>query len=266
MPLNSHVQLSTFLIVNFSKKHLINNNGYRNKNDMSWILDLKTKIITLDKPKKIGTVYRYYDDKTENMLSSEETKFGEFINKIREWKKVGGDFHLSEYEMLLKTFSMLQFLRSSNLQKKLIERNITQNLKPSDIINAYINNPELFPVEEYMADYRINLLVNQSQSNFVLPKCCWFSVLEEDSKHWQMIMPIDPKIAVILYHKDYESRYLLREGKIGLSSIVTDEQVFGLNKYALNSEQNADNDFIVSISEKELRDLIPVLSTKPIAL
>lgn len=114
MPINSHVQLSKFLIANFSNKHSINNNGYCNKNDMSWILDLKTKGITLNKTKKIGTIYGYYDDKTENMLSLEETKFGEFINKIQEWKKVGGDFHLSEYEMLLKTFSMLQFLRSSN--------------------------------------------------------------------------------------------------------------------------------------------------------
>lgn len=114
MPINSHVQLSKFLIANFSNKHSINNNAYCNKNDMSWILYLKTKGITLDKPKKIGTIYGYYDDKTENMLSLEETKFGEFINKIQEWKKVGGDFHLSEYEMLLKTFSMLQFLRSSN--------------------------------------------------------------------------------------------------------------------------------------------------------
>jgi len=43
-----------------------------------------------------------------------------------------------------------------------------------------LDNPQKFSVEEELKDYKINLFVNTTNSNLVLPKCGWYEIMELD--------------------------------------------------------------------------------------
>jgi|SRR5690554_311883 len=120
MGIDSHVQINKGLLDNFSKKHEVKNNGHVNKNKMTWVLNVKTKSIELKSPKKVGTVFGYYNDSIEESLSLIEGEFGVFISKLKGWIKNKKEFNLVEYEIILKEFTMLQYLRSFNFHKKIM--------------------------------------------------------------------------------------------------------------------------------------------------
>ena len=215
-------------------------------------LSCKDGKIDEEKIKKLGAEENYYVPDFEKYLGSRwETKFGELSKKIRKnIKETSERIGLSTEEyFFLKRFLTLSIGRSKTFKKEVLKR--------SDNRFTFIGINEIVPLsvleeEPIFNDYNVQFLYNRTKIGFVLPSYTYYYIGQAFGI--SPIMVLTDKIAVRFLKKEENNEFnAIVNGSI--LHIDDEENIKNYNYYALITEINTNNDFLIAKSENELNVL-----------
>jgi len=255
--INSHVQLSKFLMKPFSHK---TQDGRK-----VFYLDFKDCSIHEEKIKILGTKPKYYYPSTEDFLAKEvESKVGEIFTLFKETAKNKNSFQITlENDDRIKTVFSYAFLRSDGVKKETINKGVyLQFLPEKDQTELIINHPT--PALKIFKDTFSNILINDSSVDFVLPHNCFYSVSSinktNQDKFQFWCMPISPRCCALLIPNIHKNKFINNDSFIGLS-ISDDNRIRDFNNCALSSENTYSKNFVIG-DINELNRLKTVLTEK----
>lgn len=267
MLVNSHKQIHKSLMKGFSHKMTVTYEGKTNKADAVYYLDFSDFQIKEELIKKLGTEYGYFDDETEAFLGKVESNFGELIKEVqnltKEKKKnpsLSIIFDLNKYEIAIKEYIKYALVRSSKMIHEIKSKSITPQIMPEEFCQSLYtpsniikiaSGMELKIIENFIDGFMPNLMINESNVNFITSKSCWYSHCWKDGEY-QVYIPITERIAIIMFEKRFIERYRLLDGSIGLQSVTKDEMVKTLNELSLRSELNQDGEFLIAKNREDL--------------
>lgn len=240
---NSHVQLTKSLLRNFSHK--------TDEGEKVYYLDLSDSKIKEEKIKKLGTVYGYYSEDVEKFLSEEvENKIGDVAKRFK-------DFSKQKREQLTITSqnqdSIKMFFKYSLIRSKYIIREVNKASYFAEFLGGYTTNHIISfsddrVLDDFFENYEVDILLNNSNVEFVIPRNCFYSGMVT-GKPTKYILPINPRTAFVLIHKNELNCYII-DGKHYYPQINDDAVANSFNKRALFDEQHFNNTF-VKLSEKK---------------
>ena len=263
--INSHIQITKAILKNFSRHH----EEHREKR--IYYLDLKDGEIKTGNPKKVGVKKGYYSEKLENDLSKYvESDFITVVNKVREFarnKKQGMILQFSDIDKI-KQFFVYSILRSpymlKEVNKKLLSCGIV--ISHENLIRTiqYDNELRRYCIE-YVNEYVVTICENKSNLNFVVPMNCFYYkiprlIVPMNDKIMMykpslILMPVTPKIAIMLIHKSRRDTAYLKPKTFATFIMEKDEEVQSYNKMALEMEKKYSNMFVVAKEKQELEYL-----------
>lgn len=240
----SHIQVSRLLLKNFSFRKNIQTKKGIDKSPRVYYLDLQTQKISEEKINDIDSKFAYYNPMIEEYLAELETKVGEIFAIVKNYDKKSVTLNKENIETI-KDFFEYAIIRSpktlSDVNKQSKCTKIFGNASHSFIINLFKSNKKLKMFEEYFP----NILINDSDIPFILPKCIMYGIQLKKEKYPWFIMPIKNNIAIILQHKDCIKKYL-NNGTMNLVKTEQNNLICLLNDIALKNEQSQNNKFLIS--------------------
>lgn len=238
---NNHVQLSKFLMKPFAHKTQDGKKVY--------YLDIQTGRILEEKINKLGTKPEYYYPETEDFLNKEvENKVGDVYRKLKDVAKDDSNFQLTglDFQNIKRLFSYA-LIRGEKYQQEMKKSSTyPQFLHDKLQTELIIRTPQ--HVEEFFNGNFVNILVNKSGVDFVLPHSCMYLMSSitkqphEELKIW--CMPISPKCSVLLIPNTHRDMFM-SNGIIHKILITNYDEIRHHNDMALESEILLSNMFIV---------------------
>jgi len=279
MPVNSHKQISKFLLKRFSHESLVKNTNpktgveFQNRMDVVWVLDIKKKEIEEVPIQDVNIEFGYFGEHIEQLLSTKESAFSQLLTALDKWERAvrlgqNETFEFGKYEEMLNEFLKLSLVRADNMLDTVKEGSVYGGLiKGTAFYDEIFSRDKLVEImldkpilKEAMEKFRVNLMLNISDKNFITSKGCWYSAYESNTDQ-QIIFPIDAKKAIIWYDKKFDYRYALADGTIGTQCIKDGKGVENLNTCCLRSQLHGDCDFLVAKEKHELEQLLPKIET-----
>jgi hypothetical protein len=218
-------------------------------------LDLKTNKITEEKINELGTIEDYFTEKAEDFLCKNiEQPFGRIAAKVKvfEKKKIQTlTINKEESEAILRFFHFA-WIRSEKILSE-----INKHSTVAQFLGDYKTEDLFILNQNFFSKYKVNILLNRTDINFVLPKNCFFQVFSKE-KELIYILPFSPRTAFILVTEKEVRNYVV-DGKEFYNEVHETKTLENLNVVAYKSEQQMDNKFIVSKTELELQNILDSL-------
>ncbi len=243
---NPHVQITRSLLRAFSER--------TEDGKQVWYLDFSDWQIKQAKINELGTKPFYYSQVMEDFLSKYvENKVGDLFAKLRGLSKSGNlnSFKLKDQDIKnIRIFFAYCLLRGDSIRASANKHSVFAQF----IEGGYTTENMLcipHPAVDYFSHYNPVIFLNQTTTQLLIPYCCIYTapLYLFPSKHPRWILPISPKCAVVLVHKDDLDDHSSSYYKIDDLHILK-----SLNIHALHVENRSSNNFIVS-SERELTDI-----------
>ena len=247
---NCHVQISKFLMKPFSHR---TDDGRK-----AYYLDFNDGKIHEEKISILGTEENYYYTETEEYLAKEiESKAGEVFSKLRKIANNREPFELNGEEAeIIKNMFVYAFLRSDGVKRETVSRSVFLKVfSEKDQTELIINHPN--HVKKLFSDYFPNIIINESDINFVIPHCCLYSIESNNTFHgW--CLPIAPNCCATLFPNSDKEKYM-QNGKLNGSVINNAEVAKSFNNRTLSAENTYSKKFIIGDDTNELDRLSIVL-------
>jgi len=244
MVVNSHVQITRGILKGFAFK---SKDGFK-----VHYLDLNDFNIKEEKIKILGSKSFYYNENNEKYLSDIEGKFGEVAAKIKRFEKGKVEkLYLTEKDCRdIKMFFEYAFIRSEKNLKDINKKSLATKIIGDMVHDELIDLTKLDnSVLSYFKDFKINIIINKTSKNFVVPRCVWYAFKKGKYIREMYVLPINNKTGIIMIHKDDYSNFEDSQGTQYLS-IKDEKSILNLNEIALNFERNENNQFIVGEIEE----------------
>lgn len=242
--MKSHVQLPKSVLKNFSFQ--TNKDG-----KCCYVYDFKSKKITIEKIKELGTIKDFYSESTEKYLSKMvEQPFGMLMKKFKELEKGNiAEFSLDVQEQKnIKSYANYLLYRSDNFIEQ-VNQNIFISKVIGDMKREYIFEKENEISEMKVFDkFTVEFLVNRTDYNFILPRNGYYYYLKDEV--WRVTIPITPKLAFMLIDNNSSGSSVLFR-----NNITEKESIKILNRFATRVEESTNFDFLASYSKQELIDV-----------
>ena len=241
---NSHVQLSQLLMRGFSFKTA--------EGDKVRYLDLNDNTIKEEKVNKIDAIPGYFDEDVEQQLANIESKFGEVILKFKNFQKKEKNFMLSKNDLnVIYCFFDCLILRNEKMAALSEKSSVILSgfdATHSDVLRWYDYNDNSYRI---LGDKRVNILVNRTDMNFVLPRNGFYYVRKNGE--YEYVLPLNKKVAIIMMDQKLYGEH--RYGDIlEYAYIDLDEEIKKFNDMAYYAEKDMNNKFVIG-SEDELKRL-----------
>lgn len=236
--INSHVQMSKLLLKPFAHN---SQEGLK-----VWCLDLEKNEITEEKINKLDTIYGYYDEDVEELLEKAETAFGNIAKKIKEFESKKISITISPKEANgISQFIQYILLRNEKISKLFKENSLflDDNSTHSDVIRYC----EIGEPAKILKGYKPNILINKTNKTFVIPRNVLY--IEKMKSREIYIMPIAPKVAIIMMPTDVFNSYIT-DGILEYAETVEESLIEKLNNTAYCTEKENGNKFIVGAKEE----------------
>lgn len=241
---NSHIQLPASVINEFSQpESFINSRGFKETHQYTYCLHRDLVIEKLRVDKEANTEKGYYENPIEEDLSIIETHFGRAKNKVLELK----DYLLynknipkektifSELEILsIVKYCSICWMRSPVFAKAVEEKSfaikagLIANEPQNIVLMQYFNDPDI--VDRYFSDMNMTFIINNSNVDFILPQIGFVSPKTFDENQFEVYIPIHPKAAIYLTHKE-----VIIDGSL-VVYCVGEHDVDYINKLSINNE------------------------------
>lgn len=243
MPVNSHVQIPASIMRGFSCDR---------KGKETYVLELDNREPTTETIKRYSTVYGYFEDAAEELLSKEETAFGMVKNKIIETIRKGERFEFSDNELIItKRFITFTITRRKDMASMVQSKSVFCDILGIEIppSQPIYTTKKLYPNGELLDKYKITYLVNKSKVPLVCPENCLYSV---NNKTLHKYAPNTP---IVVFPLTPITALLICEDTIGNIEVDSDLIIEQLNEDALRSVYTTHSDFIISAKDDELKRL-----------
>jgi len=246
---NPHIQIPRSLLEQFSHG--------TDEGKKVYVLKLHDKRISEEKIKKLGIGDKgYYPPELEEHFSKIETIFGDVRKEIDRFGKKKsnsititgklrqtifsfmdnmyerGDYFVTQYNAMSKVSKFIGALDKTEFITLRKEMGATR------FFSDYLRNT-----------YDCNVVQNRTIRGFVIPRNCFYIYKQF------FLMPISPRTAILLMPIDEMSNYLF-DDKLSYGFIDDPLGILYLNKHALFSEIELNNDFVAAEKQEDLIDLI----------
>ena len=106
-------------------------------------------------------------------------------------------------------------------------------------------------VLSYFNEFKINIIINKTTANFVVPRSVYYVLKKASNKREMYIMPLNKKVAIAMLYKEDFPKFI-DNGNLYYLSINDESSILNLNEMAVKYEKNSNNQFVVG----ELDELI----------
>ena len=243
---NSHIQITKGILKGFAFK---TEDGFK-----VHYLDMKDLEIKEEKIKLLGSKKFYYNDKNEKYLGGIETKFGEVATKIKNFEKNKiKHITLNKNDIQdIKNLYEYTFIRSEKelqkINKYYVKSKIIGNLNHNFLIDMTKENKRIL---SYFNEFRINIMINKTSANFVVPRSVYYILKKANNKREMYIMPLNKKVAIAMIYKEDFTKFI-DNGNLYYLSINDESSILNLNEMAVRFEKSSNNQFVVG----EINELI----------
>jgi len=232
--MKSHVQIPKSILKNFA---------YRSQDDGLVVdyLDLNDNTIKTEKIKKLDTIENYYSEECEIFLSENiESPFAEISKKIKSF----GSGKLKNLTLVASEIKIIFDFYNYTFSRSRYAV-LQANLNCMASVVQPVTNEELIQLQRHniFNEYCVRILRNRTDTNFLIPRNCFYIKTSSVSKNPYIILPFSKKTALVLLSKEediatrqYYNEYLF---------VDSDKRVKILNEKALNFEILMNNEFIV---------------------
>ena len=204
-------------------------------------IDYKDSMIKSKKAKEYGTIYGYYDKIIEDRLSSVfETNIGIVRKKLFEFYKGNiKTMELSDRKEIMDFVDITSFRNPKTIEefnKISLTSVLTGGYDQNYILDIIMTGkyPNIYK------DLEINFIINKTDANFIINDTL-ISNIRVDNGNEIIIIPISPKIAIVLMEKDYFKKYMIN-GYFYYMRIDNPKEVEEINqeiyKYASKNKEN----------------------------
>ena len=247
MPVDSHIQITNFILKQF-----------RSKDGKVLHLDLEENRIRSCSSKELGTEYGYYSDEMEQYLNREiEKPFADFVSKIIRFTKDKSerlDLPII-VEDICKRFVTAAAYRSRFVMDYSYKNSYTAfllddqtNHDQTVFYGTQLDNGIMPPLESQ----RMLVILNQSSRDFVVPRNCWYIVSGGGAQC--IILPVTPNCALELVPENYTGN--THNGIEERIEYIDDpDDIAYMNNCALQFEYAFNHSFVASASREELSRL-----------
>ena len=245
--MDSHKQLPRFALSRF-KDH----------NGAVFILCLKDFQIYSRGPRVIGTEQDYYSPAMEDYLSTNrENPFCRATEKFIEFaeqKKTATTINPND-EVVTKRYVTSSMARSNRAFNSFMQNSITAQLfipQSNHDHLVYFASERNNGISELIENYKILIMVNKTQHQFVLPRNCIYGI--SSFGFFCIIVPLSPFCALQLVPPEFDKNYI--DGQETRLVICNDpEMVLLMNIAAMRYEYVFNRDFVAAGRKKELEEL-----------
>ncbi len=244
--MKSHIQITKGLLKRFSSKAY--NEDKKPIGQYSYYLELDTNKIKYESINDIGSEKDYYTKEIEQFLNTNiEKPFGEVASKVRDFerRKIETLSISEEGQNTILEFFNYSLIRSDKVLEEVNKHSIAA------LLLGGLKKEALFGLTpNFFKDMKVNILLNRTKINFVIPKNCFYAVTS-NNKELTYVLPFTPRIAFILLSAEDANGYI-RDGKKYYSEVHEQKTVEKMNIMAYETEKQTDNGFIVSQTKEEL--------------
>ena len=107
----------------------------------------------------------------------------------------------------------------------------------------------------------VNIIINKTEASFVIPRNCFYGKKSTIPEKLHYILPITPKVAIILMPSEEIKEYETENGTRDYLYIDDENTVRAMNELALNIELVTNNRFIVG-QRSELKRIRKIYSKR----
>lgn len=243
---NSHIQITKGILKGFAFK---TDDGFK-----VHYLDMKDLEIKEAKIKLLGSKKFYYNESNEKYLGGIETKFGEVATKIKNFEKNKiKHITLNKNDLQdIKNFFEYTFIRSEKVLQEVNKYSVVSKIIGDINHNLLIDmTKENKKVLSYFNEFKINIIINKTTANFVVPRSVYYVLKKASNKREMYIMPLNKKVAIAMLYKEDFPKFI-DNGNLYYLSINDESSILNLNEMAVKYEKNSNNQFVVG----ELDELI----------
>ena len=244
---NSHIQITKGILKGFAFK---TDDGFK-----VHYLDMKDLEIKKEKIKLLGSEKFYYNESNEKYLAGIETKFGEVATKIKNFEKNKiKHITLNKNDIQdIKNFFEYTFIRSEKVLQEINKYSVTSkiigNLNHNFLIDMTKENKRIL---SYFNEFRINIMINKTSANFVVPRSVYYILKKANNKREMYIMPLNKKVAIAMIYKEDFPKFI-DNGNLYYLSINDKNSILNLNEMAVRFEKKSNNQFVVGELEELIR-------------
>lgn len=246
---DSHVQLPECLLKNF-----------RTDEHLYYIDTSKNNKIIKGSARNYNTKFGYYSLSFENYLSNGyEQIISELVIKINPFiNKEVKEITLDNLNNKINKLFKMAIFRNPKLVKQINEESVFAQLIDGGYDSEYLLTAEEERDSNYIKDYVPVLFVNKTKKGILLTKSLISRIKVQ--KNFFIIMPLHPKIAIVLVTKKYYEDMIKELGEGSYTQIDEDSALAQLNFQIYLNAKEDNNDLIGQ--KKDLDDLLNFLTIK----
>lgn len=251
--LNSHIQMPKLLLKNFQNRY----------NHLCYYDVSKQLIGTKGSAKSINTEYGYYSENTEKYLEQQiETPFSNILKYLDEIgvadkKIVPVRTNITE---VIFDFMYSLVARSPSFHEMINESDSFLSQLPKEEKRDYIIKTGINTSREnsIFSEYIVTFMFNKTDVPFVLSMNGIYNYILNGNN--VVNLPITPKIAICLIHKNYASRIINDDGSISMFEITNPKDIMTMNRRAFSFQVIHGWGYIVCPEKTELERLVEIFN------
>ena len=226
---DSHIQMPKLLLKRF-----------HNDNKKFFYYDVQKGFIgTNGSAKSINTEYGYYSLSTEHFLRDYiEAPFGRIVKHIENINFSQDYFRMTpDFQEVTMNFVYALIARDPDTSGEMNRNSVFLQFLPArtrhDI--AARNGIAFAKKKKLFSEYILTFMVNSTEIPFILPLMGLYSY--GINGHSIINLPISPKVALCLVHKDYAERLIRDDGTISMFMVDNPEQLKKMNAFAFAAQK-----------------------------
>lgn len=246
---NSHIQMSRFLLARFENEH-----------HSFFYYDVEKGFIGSNgHAKSMNTEHGYYPDEIEKLLNTEiEEPFSQILKFIESLDLDKPFFAMTNtVESNIKKFLVSLMIRSPLLMDSINRTSaFFQFFSPADRHTLAITQGIMEAEKQKVFDrYRVTFTVNKTEKPFVLPISGLYSYSLNEYVH--LSLPISPQMAITLI-EHAGIPFIEKDGITRLYLITEDKYVTELNRFAFREQCKQGYGVVISPTKEALEELLPL--------
>lgn len=241
--IKSHMQLPKLILKNFR--------GEADPEKKVWHMDLNTGKIRRSSPARLGTEIGYYSQEGEEFWNRYvETSLGKLVKKTKAFCDGEMDALIIDQDdaEAAKLYIKSAFIRSRATYEAVLRNSYTAFMltdKQQHDIISYIGMNVEGPMDEYINNLVVTVLVNKTERDLVVPRNCYYCISSWELMHF--VAPISPRCALMLLPAE-----IIKNRERALVTLDNIEDADEMNIMALKFEYMCNRDFIAAGKKDEL--------------
>lgn len=245
---NSHIQMPKLLLKRF----------HNDKNLFCYYDVVGGFVGTKGSADSTNTELGYYSKEMEDFLRDRvETPFGAILAYIDKVDFDQDSFLMtSDFDEATRNFIHALMARDPIMAEEANEQSVFLQFLPEQVRHdlAARSGIAIAKRNKMFEEYTLTFLVNRTEIPFVLPLAGIYNY--SLNGHSVINLPVSPKIAICLVHKDYDRRMIREDGCILMFEVTFPDIIMKMNTYAFNQQKERNWGRVVCPCREELDRLV----------